>query len=119
MEYADPIKLWNGELVHGTVTAHTDECLKVTLRSGAIVTLDLDSPDYWPDGEHRDRRPPLSPDGEFVAIRETMATPDEELAPLLRVSAATARLAKNDPELAAALGEVRRILMERLRERAA
>lgn len=119
IDYADPIKLFNGELIHGTVIRHTDEAMRVQLRSGAHVDLDLDHPDYWPDGESRDRHPPMSRDGEFVAVQEVLATPDVEVEPLLRTSIALAQMAKGDPELAAAVGEIRRIILNRLKGRVA
>lgn len=119
LAYADPVVLWNGELVHGAVCACTDEFTKVMLRSGVVVTLDLDHPDYWSDGESRDRRPPQSIDGEFVALHEVLATADDEIEPLMQVGAALAGMAKDDPELAAALAEVRRIFLNRLKNKAA
>lgn len=119
LAYADPVVLWNGELVHGSVCACTDEFTKVLLRSGVIVTLDIDVPEYWPEGQSRDRKPPTSIDGEFVALHEVLATPDEEVEPLLRTSVALASMAKNDPELAEAIANVRRIVLNRLRNRQA
>lgn len=120
LDYASPIVLLHASgLCHGNVIRHGDEDMTVQLRGGAIVTLDLDSPDYWPDDEMRDRRPPMSADGEFVALHEVLATPEDEIEPLLRTGAALAGLAKNDPELATALAEVRRILIDRLKGKAA
>lgn len=119
MTTGDPITLWNGDKLHGLVWGHTDEAMTVKLRSGALITLDLDSPDYWPDNVHRDRRPPMDAREGLVAIKETMATPDDEIEPLLKVGNAVAIMAKDDPELAAALAEVRRIFLNRLKERAA
>lgn len=120
LDWGSPIVLLHAAgMCHGLVKSHTDAGLQVTLRSGAVVTLDLDDADFWPEGEVRDRRPPMSADGEYVALRETGATPDEELEPLLRTGVALTALAKNDPELAAALAVVRRILNDRLRGKAA
>lgn len=119
MTTGDPITLWNGDRLHGLVWGHTDEAMTVKLRSGAIVTLDLDNPDYWGRDESRDRRPPMDAGEGLVAIKETMATPDDEIEPLMKVGAALAGMAKNDPELAAALAEVRRIFLNRLKDKAA
>jgi hypothetical protein len=113
------IVLFNGELCHGTVKSFGDATMTVTLRSGAVVTLDLDDPDYWPDDESRERRPPMDAAGEFVAIREVLATPDADIEPLMRTSVGLERLAKDDPELKAAIAEVRRILIDRLKGKAA
>jgi hypothetical protein len=119
MTTGDPITLWNGDKLQGLVWGHTDEAMTVKLRSGAIVTLDLDSPDYWPDSRTGDRRPPMDASEGLVAIKETMATEDDEIEPLLKVGNAVAKMAKDDPELAAALAEVRRIFLNRLRGKAA
>lgn len=121
LDYAHPLVIWNGELNHAVVTRCDDSAITVMLRSGATVVLDLDDPDYWPDGEVRDRRPPMSPDGEFVALwAESVAgDADEEIEPLLRTSVALATMMKDDVELRAAVAEVRRIVTSRLRERAA
>lgn len=104
---------------HGTVRSFGDATMTVTLASGAVVTLDLDDPDYWPDAEIRDRRPPMSVDGEYVALWTTGADDDADVEPLLRTSVALARLMREDPELRAAVAEVRRIIATRLRGRAA
>lgn len=119
LSHGAPVVLFNGELCHGTVKSFGDATMTVVLRSGALVRLDLDDPDYWPDGEGRDRLPPLSADGEFVAVQEVAVTPDEEIEPLLRSSVALERFTKDDPELRAAVAEVRRILINRLKGRAA
>lgn len=116
----DPIVLMTpGGMEHALVRGFTDEAMTVTLRSGAIVTLDLDNPDYWPDSESRDRRPPMDVGESIVALHSTEATPDDEIEPLMRTGVALAAAAKDDPELAAAVAEVRRILAKRLRGRAA
>jgi hypothetical protein len=117
MGYGDPIVLWNGELCHGLVSGFKDDSMRVILRSGAVITLDLDHPDYWADGVHRDRRPPM--DSEFVALHDTEATADEDVEPLLRTSVALARMMKDDPELQQAVARVREIVQNRLRGRAA
>lgn len=120
LDYSSPIRLLCvAGVEHGVVCGHTDEAITVLLRSGAKVTLDLDHPDYWPDGESRDRRPPMSPDGEVVAIRETGATPDEDVEPMLRASVALARQMKDDVELQAAVARLREIVNDRLTHRTA
>lgn len=112
----DPIQLITaGGMEHGLVRSHTDEAMSVTLRSGAIITLDLDDPEYWGSDEHRDRRPPMSVDGECVAIKRTEADEDAEIEPLMRTSVALATLMKDDEELRKAVAEVRRIVSARLR----
>lgn len=115
----DPVVLYNGDKHHGLVWGHTDETMTVKLRSGALITLDLDHPDYWPDNVTRDRRPPMDAGEGLVAISEVLVTPDDEIEPLMKVGAALSGLAKNDPELAAAIAEVRRIFLNRLRDKAA
>jgi hypothetical protein len=119
LTHGQSVILYNGEMNHGTVRSFGDATMTVLLRGGALVTLDLDDPDYWPEDEVRERRPPMDSAGEFVAIREVLATPDEELEPLLRASTALAFVAKDDAELRAAVAEVRRILLDRLRGKAA
>lgn len=114
MNYSDLIVLWDGrDKHHGIVYGHNDEKLICTLRSGAIVRLDLDHPDFWPASRTGDRNPPS--DGELVAIRETGATADADVEPLLRVSVAVSQMMKDDPELAAAVRRVREILAARIR----
>lgn len=116
--YGEPIVLWNGtDKEHALVYGHTDEAMNVTLRSGAKLRLDLDHPDYWGRDESRDRRPPN--DGEWVAIKETGATADADLEPMLRVSVAMSELMKTDEELAKAVIRVREILHKRIRGQAA
>lgn len=119
LSHGSSVVLFNGEINHGTVKRFGDSWMTVELRGGALVDLDLDDPDFWPDSEVRDRRPPMDASGEFVALKEVLATPDAEIEPLLRTSVALAGMAKNDPELAAALGEVRRIIIDRLKGKAA
>lgn len=119
LSHGSPVVLFNGETNHGTVTSFGDATMTVTLRSGALVTLDLDDPDYWPDSEVRDRRPPMSADGEFVALWEVTATRDEDIEPLLRTGNTLLRSAKDDPELREAIAVLRRILTDRLRGKAA
>jgi hypothetical protein len=114
MNAGDPIVLLTpGGVEHALIRAFTDEDMRVTLRSGAIVVLDLDSPDYWPAMRTGGRRPPT--DGESVAICRTGAVPDEDVEPLLRASVALAEMMKDDPELAQAVARVREIVSKRVR----
>lgn len=110
----DPIVLLTpGGVEHALIRSFNDEAMKVTLRSGAVVTLDLDHPDYWPASRTGGRRPPT--DGESIAITRTGATADEDVEPLLRVSVAVSEMMKDDPELVAAVQRVREIVAKRIR----
>lgn len=118
LQYAEPVTVWDGSsLWPGVVTGHTDESMKVMLRSGAILTLDLDHPDYWPIDDVRDRRPPH--DGTNVVIKRLDATPDEDVEPLLRTSVALAVAMKDDTELQQAVARLREIVRDRLTHRPA
>jgi hypothetical protein len=120
LSHGAPVALMYGSTIErGVVQGFGDATMTVGLSSGALVVLDLDDPDFWPEGEVRARRPPMDRGGEFVALHEVLATPDAEIEPLLRVSVACEYMAKTDPELRAALAEVRRILIDRMKQRAA
>lgn len=119
LSHGAPVVLFNGEVCHGTVRSFGDATMTVELRSGALVTLDLDDPDYWPDHEVRDRKPPMDVTGEFVALWEVTATADEDIEPLLRTGNALLRAAVDDPELQEAIAALRRIITNRLRGMAA
>lgn len=119
LSHGSSIVLYNGELCHGTVRSFGDATMTVALRSGALVTLDLDDPDYRPEDESRDRRPPMDATGEFVALHEVLATPDADIEPLLRAGVALTISGKDDPELREAIAALRRIITDRLRGKAA
>lgn len=81
-----PIELFSaGMICRGVVKSFGDATMNVLLNGGGVVSLDLDDPDYWPDGEVRDRRPPMTSDGEFVALRKH-SDDERDLLPELKAS---------------------------------
>lgn len=116
MEWGDPIRLMTpAGMEHALVRGFKDDAMTVVMRSGAVIVLDLDDPNYWPDARVGDRRPPLNVQDSIVAIRETGATADEDVEPLLRVSVAVSELMKHDEELQHAVARVREIVALRIR----
>lgn len=56
------------EIYEGSLYSFKGDAINVKLPTGHIVGLDLDDPDFWGDDEKRERRPPMSDDGQFVAV---------------------------------------------------
>jgi hypothetical protein len=94
LEHGDKVALMNvqeGTVVTGTMYSATDAAINIKTRAGAIISLDIDNPDYWDFDETaegsspRERRAPQSDEGEWVAI-VTGQTDNTDLTVAIRAS---------------------------------